>query len=104
MNQTQGHGHLVEIGIMSNLTVIVPTDGSWHRAPDEMPEPGQWVLIMFQAMPAVGFANPDEFSGWAAVNVHPSTFEFEVIAGFSDEIYWSPLPAIDELRMRRGNQ
>lgn len=84
-------------------TVLVPTDGAWNQAPAVMPKPGQWVLILHNTYPQIGFANPGEFSGWAIIHCKKKAVHFDVVADFEAEVFWSPLTAIDELRLLRGD-
>lgn len=89
------------------MTVIVPTDGTWNRAPETMPEEGAWCLILYNIFPQIAFANPSEFSGWVMTlgrKAGRENIEFEVFADFSDEIYWAPLPQLQELRIRRQGE
>lgn len=71
-----------------------------------MPGPEQWVMILVNALPQIGIANPKEFAGWVILHTKPpkgrrrGINHFEVIAGFDDEVYWSPLPALDELKLQ----
>lgn len=88
------------------ITVLIPNNGAWKRAPMTMPGPEQWVMILVNALPQIGIANPKEFAGWVILHTKPpkgrrrGINHFEVIAGFDDEVYWSPLPALDELKLQ----
>jgi hypothetical protein len=79
-------------------TVLVPTDGSWNKAPEIMPPPHEWVLVLRDRYPQIGFANPDDFSGWAVLHCKKKTAHFEVFTEFDKEVYWAPLTAFNELR------
>lgn len=84
------------------VKVLIPETGSWNEAPAKLPESGQWVLVLINTLPQIGFLNPEEFTGWAVLHCKKGQGEFKVFAKLNEQVYWSPLPALDELKLRRS--
>ncbi|MEM9944718.1 MAG: hypothetical protein AAF810_01455 [Cyanobacteria bacterium P01_D01_bin.36] len=82
-------------------TLLVPTDGVWRYAPEQMPKEGDWCLILVNHTPQVGFCNPTQYAGWAIVICNGKrNYSHKVIAGLEEEIFWAPLTQLDELRFQ----
>ena len=85
---------------MMGRTILVPTDGSWKEAPQEMPEPDQHVLVLLEGFPQVAFVNR-RYAGWALITVARRDVNFRVFADFEEEVFWAPLLMLSELRVSR---
>ena len=85
---------------MMGRTILVPTDKSWKQAPEQMPEPNQHVLVLLEGFPQIAFVNR-RYTGWALVTVARKDVNFRVFADFEEEVFWVPLPMLNELRVSR---
>ena len=84
------------------VKVLIPQEGSWNKAPLKLPEPGQFVLVLINTLPQIGFLNPDEFTGWATLHCKKGEAVFTVFAEGYEQVYWSALPTLDELKLRKS--